>query len=76
MREFRHAVHEHTGTRPVIYVYPDAEDALHLRRPLGGRQWIRQIGERPPEQHWFIWQRRDDASIDGVTGPVDLNQLR
>lgn len=36
-------------------------------------RWQRGLGFRPAEDDWYIWQQSNQASINGIDGPVDLN---
>lgn len=76
VRAFVDTVEARTGRRVVVYVYPDAEAAYHLRNDLGRRLWVRSIGDTPPSGSWWMWQKSDSARIDGIPGPADLNILR
>lgn len=40
--------------------------------------WLRRIAEEPDQGdcgHWSIWQFSDNATLEGIEGPVDLNVL-
>ena len=61
--------------RVVVYAYPEFEARYRFADALDRRQWVRRIGNRPPARDWFIWQKDDQAVIDGIAGPADLNVL-
>ena len=68
-------VERSTGQRVVVYAYPDFEDRYQVRAAIDRRLWVRRIGSTPPAGDWWIWQRDDSASIDGIEGPADLNVM-
>lgn len=76
VRTFLDDVEEATGSRVVVYEYPDFEEKYRFADELQRRQWVRRLGDTPPDRAWWIWQRADDASIDGIDGPADLNLIR
>jgi lysozyme len=75
VRTFIEAVEQRTRQRVVVYAYPDLEARYRIAEALDRRLWVRRIGSTPPKGEWWLWQRDDHASIDGITGPADLNVL-
>lgn len=75
IRSFLDVVEAATGQQVVVYAFPEFELAYRTAEALDRRQWVRRVGERPPARDWWLWQRDDTASIDGIAGPADLNQL-
>jgi len=75
LRVFLDEVEHRTRQRVVVYAYPDFEDRYRVRAALDRRLWVRRIGDTPPAGEWWLWQRDDQATIDGIDGPADLNVL-
>ena len=75
VRAFVDVVERRTGQRVVVYAYPEFEERFRIATALQRPQWVRRIGSTPPSRDWWIWQRDDQASIDGITGPADLNVM-
>lgn len=75
VRTFVAEVERRTGQRVVVYAYPDFESRYRIAEALERRLWVRRIGSTPPHGDWWLWQRNDHASIDGISGPADLNIL-
>ncbi len=75
VRDFIDVVERRTGQRIVVYAYPDFESRYRIATVLERQQWVRRIGSTPPDRDWWIWQRDDRATIDGITGPADLNVM-
>ena len=75
VRAFIDIVERRTGQQVVVYAYPEFEARYRFAESLDRRQWVRRIGNRPPTRDWFIWQKDDQAAIDGISGPADLNVL-
>ena len=75
VRAFIDVVERRTGQEIVVYAYPEFETRYRFADALDRRQWVRRIGDRPPTRDWFIWQKDDQAVIDGISGPADLNLL-
>ncbi len=73
---FLNRVEQATGRRVVVYVHPDLERSHDLVGELGRRQWVRRLGDRPPPDDWWLWQRSDSAQVDGIATPVDLDVMR
>ncbi|MCW2815123.1 MAG: lysozyme [Nocardioides sp.] len=69
-------VERRTGTRVVVYTHPDFDARYDFVDDLDRRRWVRRPGDAPPPGDWWLWQRSDDASVDGVAGPVDLDVMR
>ncbi len=64
-----------TGQEVVVYAFPEFEARYRMSRAVDRRQWVRRLGDRPPAREWWLWQQDDAATVPGVSGPVDLNQL-
>lgn len=70
-------VERRTGQPVVVYTHPDFDDRYPgLADGLDRRRWVRLPGERQPPGDWFVWQRSDDATVNGIDGPVDLDLMR
>ncbi len=69
VRAFIDIVERRTGQQVVVYAYPEFEARYGFAAALDRRQWVRRIGSTPPAREWFIWQKDDQAVIDGITGP-------
>ena len=60
--------------RPVLIYTNDDFNRHYPVRGLGRPLWIPRYGHRPPTvPAWVIWQSSEGATLDGVTGPVDLD---
>ena len=64
------------GRKPVIYApldfFQDVVSGTLEDYPL----WVRNIADAPAAGYgrgWTIWQRKDDARVDGIRAPVDVN---
>lgn len=76
VQTFMTEVEKATGKAVVLYVYPDLEAELQLRRDFPHNpQWVRSLGRRPPG-NWWLWQRSDRGTVAGIAGRVDLNVMR
>lgn len=76
VRTFVTEVEKATGKSVVLYVYPDLEAELRIRKDFPHNpQWIRSLGRRPPGD-WWLWQRSDQGTVPGIAGRVDLNVMR
>jgi lysozyme len=75
VRDFITIVERATRRRMVVYAYPDFEARYRFAPALDRRQWVRRIGDRPPAREWWIWQRDDQARVDGFDTPADLNVM-
>jgi lysozyme len=75
VRAFIAVVERRTGQRVVVYAYPEFESRYRFAAELHRRQWVRRIGSTPPTRDWWIWQRDDRATIDGIAAPADLNVM-
>ncbi|QIX28397.1 hypothetical protein ncot_18720 [Nocardioides sp. JQ2195] len=69
-------VEDATGTEVVVYFHPDFEVHYAMVDDLDRRLWVRRVGSTPPPGDWFIWQRDDAGSVDGVSTPVDRDVMR
>lgn len=76
VRAFLDVLEAETHRRAVVYAYPDLEAQYRIAEALDRRQWVRRIGATPPERDWWIWQRDDAATVDGIDGPADVNLMR
>jgi lysozyme len=76
VRAFMKVVERATGRRMVVYAYPDFEARYRFAPVLDRRQWVRRIGNRPPDRQWWIWQKDDRATVEGFSAPADLNLMR
>jgi lysozyme len=74
--EWCRLVEEHYGIKPIIYTSPGfynkylADDFEDF--PL----WIAHYNHNKPRMHhrsWSFWQHTDKATINGITGGVDMN---
>jgi len=73
VRAFLEQVEAATEREPVVYLFPEFEAAYGFAAELGDyRQWVRSLGERP-DRPWWIWQQTDAGTVDGISGPVDVN---
>ena len=75
LRAFIDTVEQRTGTKVVVYLYPEIEEHYRLADELDRRQWVRSLGSKPTRD-WWIWQKSDSARIPGISSPADLNQMR
>jgi lysozyme len=75
VRAFIHVVEERTGREVAVYSFPDFEARYGFSREIDRRQWVRRLGDRPPRRDWWIWQRSQTGSVDGIAGPVDLDEM-
>ena len=75
VRAFIDVVERRTGREVVVYAYPEFEARYRFAPELQRRQWVRRIGSTPPARDWFIWQKDDQAFIDGIDGTTDLNVM-
>lgn len=66
---------ENAGYEPVIYATMKWEAyALELEKLNGYRKWYADYEEFPQTPYDFAyWQYTNEAVIDGISGPVDLN---
>lgn len=77
VRAFLRRVDRATGTRTLVYLYPELEARFGFADDLATHpQWVRRLGERPPLRAWAVWQHDDAGSVPGMTGGVDLNRLK
>ena len=65
------------GRKPVIYVPRDFYDDVMSGALTDYPLWVRNIGEAPETGYagraWTIWQSKDDAVVDGIAAPVDVD---
>lgn len=73
---FVRAVERRTQRRVVVYTHPDFDARYGFVDDLGRPRWVRRPGDVAPPGDWLLWQRADDARVDGIEGPVDLDVLR
>ncbi|MBM9460033.1 hypothetical protein JK386_08965 [Nocardioides sp. zg-536] len=77
VREFLAVVDAHTGTRTVVYLYPELEERFGFAGDLADHpQWVRRLGDREPRRPWQVWQYDDRGTVPGIAGGVDLNLRR
>lgn len=76
VRSFVAEVERRTGRRVVVYTHPDFDARYGVADDLDRRRWVRRPGDVEPPGDWLLWQRADDARIDGIGGPVDLDVMR
>lgn len=65
-----------TGRRVTVYTHPDFDARYDFAGDLDRPRWVRRPGAVPPPGDWRLWQRSDDARVDGVAGPVDVDVMR
>lgn len=78
VRAWVDAVEAATGETVLLYVLDGWEDRYpsdHLA-DRGRPRWHRHIGPFRPGGDWWLWQYTGEASVDGITGGVDLNVMR
>lgn len=75
VRAFVDIVERRVGQRIVVYSYPELEERFRVATALQRRQWVRSIGSTPPAREWWIWQKDDRATVDGISAPADLNLM-
>ncbi|NYI44697.1 lysozyme [Nocardioides aromaticivorans] len=74
VRAFLAVVDRRTGTRTLVYLYPDFEERFGFADDLAGHpQWVRRLGEKEPRRPWAVWQYDDAGAVPGVAGRVDLD---
>ena len=57
VRTFLEEVEAMTGKEPVVYLFPEFEEAYDVAAELGDhRQWVRSLDGRP-DREWWIWQQ-------------------
>lgn len=77
VRAFLRRVDRATGTRTVVYLYPEFEERFGFADDLADHpQWVRRLGDRPPRRAWAVWQHDDAGRVPGMTGNVDLNRMK
>ncbi|NHA01111.1 hypothetical protein G5V59_17830 [Nocardioides sp. W3-2-3] len=77
MRAFLRRVDRATGTRTLVYLYPDLEARFGFADDLADHpQWVRRLGDRPPRRPWSVWQHDDAGSVPGMRGTVDLDRMK
>ena len=75
LRTFNTRVEAHFGTRVVLYLTREFDQAYRvsarIRRPL----WLRSIIRAPDwsPRPWALWQVSNFRRLDGITGRVDWN---
>ena len=75
LRRWLNKVENHYGMKPIIYsgesFYTD-----YLKEEFAGyKLWIANYSffEDEIKKDWLIWQFTDKATVNGITGPVDVN---
>lgn len=77
VRAFLRRVDRATGTRTLVYLYPDLEARFGFADDLADHpQWVRRLGDRPPRRPWSVWQHDDAGSVPGMRGEVDLDRMK
>lgn len=76
VRSFLDVLEARTGRPTVLYLYPEFEDRYAFAGAVDRRQWVRRLGDVPPERPWWVWQRSQTGSVAGVSGDVDLNVMK
>lgn len=76
VRAFLEVLEARTGRRTVLYLYPELEQRYALAGEIARPQWVRRLGDVPPDRPWWIWQRSQTGSVAGVAGDVDLNVMK
>ena len=79
LKEFVSTVERHFGVKPVLYTTGSfyrfyLKDSEFSSYPL----WIRGVFTKPDASlfpGWTLWQYADNARINGIRGPVDLNVM-
>lgn len=62
------------GREAIVYVIGEAFDVYGDAIPERKR-WVRSLAVHPGHEDWVYWQYHNSGSVDGITGPVDLNVL-
>ena len=67
-------VESHYGQEAVLYVTREFYRAYLEPSGIKRRLWLRSLA-RPPRygSQWTIWQYHNRGTVDGISGPVDLN---
>lgn len=65
----------HYGTRPILYLTRDFDDAYMKGAFEDEGYWLRSIIRQPSTdwRPWLYWQYHNKGKRDGVIGPIDLN---
>lgn len=74
---FLDKVEAELGIRPIIYTTRQFHDA-HLQKLKGERYWLRSLFFAPEyrQRSRDFWQHHNRGHVDGIEGPVDLNEFR
>jgi lysozyme len=75
IRSFIESVEDRTGHPVVIYLGDDFEARYDVGDALGRPLWLPRLLLRPGGD-WLVWQTSAFASVDGITGHVDLDVMR
>lgn len=60
----------------ISFAYLEATEGSTFIDPrFVGNARVRSIGSTPPAREWWIWQMDDRATVDGISGPADLNLM-
>jgi len=73
---FLDLVEEGFGSRPVLYLTRESRSRLAAGTFAGYDRWARGVVLEPSRRrwgHWVFWQYSDEARVDGIRGPVDMN---
>ena len=60
----------------MLYIGGDFEGRYHLQGRLGRPLWLQKFLWPPSGSTWSIWQAQGFASVDGISGDVDLDVMR
>lgn len=74
--EWCRIVEEHYGMKPIIYTSPGYYDKYLADDFEDFTLWIAHYEQDKPRMHhrrWQFWQHTDKATINGISGGVDLN---
>ncbi len=53
---------------------PTARATTETASPQADKRPVQQRGiDERPDRPWWIWQQTDAGSVDGISGPVDVN---
>lgn len=75
LKAFLDPVEQAFGKPAIVYVIGDAIDMYGSVIPER-RLWVRSLAYHPGHEDWIYWQYHNSGSVDGITGPVDLNVLQ
>lgn len=77
MREMLHALHQHTGKKPIIYTdinfHEDILEGAFNEYPYWLRSTAAPLKHRYKREKWEFWQFTTTGRVPGITGDVDRN---